>query len=405
MTPMRPSLRLPSMRRARVADLVPTAAGVVLGLLTLALQRSADTATWRDVDAPAVVLVLLMALPAATCRRAPIASAVTAVAAALLAAALGYPPTSGWFSALLIAAAAVYLTDRRRAVALGAFILAGDVLASVAAADAAGEPLSAFQLVANVCVIGVPLLLADLLREQRRLLAQVRDQTGRLAQLRAAEAGEAAARERVRIARDVHDVVGNDLSAIAVQAAAGRMLVGADPDEARATFERIAKMAREALAQTRAAVRGMRDAGHDDDAGASPGLADLDTLLDAVRASGVEVRVLRRPPDDALTADVQAATFRIVQEALTNVARYARPPRAAVSIHLTNGEAFVDVSDDGARRTGPRGHGSGIAGMRERAALAGGRLDAGPSPDGLGWRVHAVLPARTAGDAGGTAAR
>ena len=99
----------------------------------------------------------------------------------------------------------------------------------------------------------------------------MRDQTGRLAQLRAAEAGEAAARERVRIARDVHDVVGNDLSAIAVQAGAGRTLVDADPDEARATFERIAQMAREALAQTRAAVRGMRDAGDDDGPARRPG--------------------------------------------------------------------------------------------------------------------------------------
>jgi hypothetical protein len=226
------------------------------------------------------------------------------------------------------------------------------VLASIAAADAAGERLSAFQLIANVCVIGVPLLLADLLREQRRLLAQVRDQSGRLTQLRAAEAGEAAARERVRIARDVHDVVGNDLSAIAVQAGAGRALVHADPEEARATFERIAQMARDALAQTRAAVRGMRDERDDDAPGTPPGLADLDTLLDAIRAAGVDVRVLQRPPDDALTAVVRAAAFRIVQEALTNVARYARPPRAAVSIHLTNGEAFIDVKDDGARRDG-----------------------------------------------------
>ena len=402
---MRTSMQPPLIREARGADLALTAAGVVLGLLTLALQRSADANTWRDVDALAVVLVLLMALPAATCRRAPIASAVIALAAALSAAALGYPPTSGWFSALLIAAAAVYLTDRRRAVALATFTLIGDVLASIAAADAAGERLSAFQLVANVCVIGVPLLLADLLREQRGLLAQVRDQTGRLAQLRAAEAGEAAARERVRIARDVHDVVGNDLSAIAVQAGAGRTLIDTDLQEARATFERIAQMAREALAQTRAAVRGMRDEGDNDAPGASPGLADLDTLLDAVRASGVDARILQRPPDDALTADVQAATFRIVQEALTNVARYARPPRAAVSIHLTNGEAFIDVNDDGARRTEPVGHGSGIAGMRERAALVGGRLDAGPSPDGLGWRVHAVLPAPKTNETGQVHAR
>ena len=390
---MDPWSQPPSLRPVRAVDLALTCAAVVLGLLTLALQSSADDATWRDVDALAVALVLLMTLPAATCRRAPIASAATALTAALSAAALGYPPTSGWFSALLIAAAAVYLTDRRRAIALAAFTLIGDVLASFAAADAAGERLSAFQLVANVCVIGVPLLLADLLREQRRLLAQVREQTGRLTQLRAAEAGEAAARERVRIARDVHDVVGNDLSAIAVQAGAGRTLVDADPEAARATFEQIAQMARDALAQTRAAVRGMRDPGDDNGAGAAPGLADLDTLLDAVRASGVDVRMLERPPNDALTAAVQAATFRIVQEALTNVARYARPSRAAVSIHLTNGEAFIDVTDDGVRRPGPVGHGSGIAGMRERAALAGGRLDAGPSPDGLGWRVHAVLPA------------
>src|SRR4051795_6998185 len=229
----------PTARPART-DVVLTAAGVALGLITLAVQRSGDSGTWRHVDALAVLLVLLMTLPGATCRRAPVASALTALSAALGAAALGYPPTSGWFSALLVAAAAVYRTDRRRAVALATFTLAGDVSASIVAADAAGERLSAFQVVANVCVIGVPLLLAALLREQQRLLAQVRDQSGRLAQLHAAAAGEAAARERIRIAREVHDVVGNELSAIAVQAAAGQMLVGADPDEARATFLRIA---------------------------------------------------------------------------------------------------------------------------------------------------------------------
>ena len=169
--------------------------------------------------------------------------------------------------------------------------------------------------------------------------------------------------------------------------------VGPAGREARATFDRIARMARDALEQTRAAVRGMRDASDDDVPGAPPGLADLDILLDAVRASGVDVRLLHRPGDAALAADVEAATFRIVQEALTNVARYARPPVAIVSIHVTNGEAFVDVCDDGARRDGPVGHGSGIAGMRERAALVGGRLEAGPDPDGIGWRVHAVLPA------------
>ena len=124
--------KMAPMRRS--LDLLLTAAGVALGLLTLVLQRAVDDASWRDIDALAVVLVVLMALPAATCRRAPIASAVTALTAALVAAALGYPPTSGWFSALLIAAAAVYLTDRRHAVALATFARIGDVLASIAAA-------------------------------------------------------------------------------------------------------------------------------------------------------------------------------------------------------------------------------------------------------------------------------
>jgi signal transduction histidine kinase len=389
---MRAPAQRTAPRRPTTVDLVLTAIALVLGLSTLALQRAADDGTWHSVDALAVVLVVLMSLPAATCRRAPVASALVALTSALVAAALGYPPTSGWFSALLVAAAAVYLTDRRSALVLGTYALAGDVLASFAAADATGEQLSAFQLIANVCIIGVPLLLADLLREQRRLLGQVSEQAARLAELRGAEAGEAAARERIRIARDVHDVVGNDLSAIAVQAGAGRRLVAVEPEEARATFDRIARMARDALEQTRAAVRGMRDGSPDEAPGAPPGLADLEILLDAVRASGVDVRLRHDPRGAALSAEVEAATFRIVQEALTNVARYARPPVAVVSLHVTNGEIFIDVRDDGARRGRPIGQGSGITGMRERAALVGGRLDAGPDPDGIGWRVHAVLP-------------
>src|SRR4051812_34206085 len=129
------------MRRS--LDLVLTAAGVGRGLLTLAFQRAADDAAWRDIDALAVVLVLLMALPAATCRRAPTASAVTALTAALAAAALGYPPTSGWFSALLIAAAAVLLTDPRHAVALAPDTPIGDVVAPIPAAGAARGARSA----------------------------------------------------------------------------------------------------------------------------------------------------------------------------------------------------------------------------------------------------------------------
>ena len=121
------------MAPMRRTDLALTAVAVATGLAHAgAAAVGRRRRTWHDIDALAVVLVLLMTLPAATCRRAPVASALVALTAALGAAALGYPPTSGWFAALLIAAAAVYLTDRRTALALGAFTLAGDVLASFA---------------------------------------------------------------------------------------------------------------------------------------------------------------------------------------------------------------------------------------------------------------------------------
>jgi signal transduction histidine kinase len=204
----------------------------------------------------------------------------------------------------------------------------------------------------------------------------------------------------MRIARDVHDVVGHHLSAIAVQASAGSRTQPDGDGETAAAFARIAAAAREALTQTRAAVHDMRDAGTSAaDAGAPPRLADLDALLDALRVSGVDVRLVGRPPEHVLAPAVEAAAFRIVQEALTNVARHARPARAAVSISVREGDALVEVLDAGARGREPAGRGSGIVGMRERAALVGGRLDAGPNPDGDGWLVRAVLPADFASSA------
>jgi signal transduction histidine kinase len=153
-------------------------------------------------------------------------------------------------------------------------------------------------------------------------------------------------------------------------------------------------VAREALVQTRAAVQGMREGGtHHGDAGAPPRLADLDTLLEALQASGVDVRLEERPPERALAPEIEAAAFRIVQEALTNVARHARPARAVVSIRVRGGDAFIEVLDAGAGRSDAIGRGSGILGMRERAGLVGGHLDAGPNLGGDGWHVRAVLPA------------
>jgi signal transduction histidine kinase len=196
--------------------------------------------------------------------------------------------------------------------------------------------------------------------------------------------------ERRRIARETHDIVGHALNVILLHAAAARRMLKGDVGLANEFLESIESVGRSAFRDLDLALALV---GSESDQRAGRGLDDVPHLVEIMRRGGMRIELETVGEQLDLPKLVDWSAFRIVQEALTNVARYARPPRAAVSIHLTNGEAFIDITDDGVRRAGPVGHGSGIAGMRERAALAGGRLDAGPSPDGLGWRVHAVLPA------------
>ncbi|MGW5671655.1 sensor histidine kinase [Micromonospora sp. NPDC003776] len=203
------------------------------------------------------------------------------------------------------------------------------------------------------------------------------------------------ARERERISRELHDVVAHHVAVIAVQAAAAEDVFDQHPERARAALGSINEAARSALTELRAMLHALAtDDGTDPD-GPQPGLAQLDALAEAVRAVGLPVTMRRDDLADELPGGVQLSAYRIVQESLTNALRHSQATRAEVSVRYDDGVLRLDVVNDGTAR--PRrgatgtGTGRGIVGMRERARLLGGTLDAGPLPAG-GFRVQARLP-------------
>jgi signal transduction histidine kinase len=202
--------------------------------------------------------------------------------------------------------------------------------------------------------------------------------------------------ERLRLARELHDVLAHTLSVVSVQSAAALDALGhpgvGDPDlsAARDAVSLVRRAAREAMPQLRAALEVLRSDGAPSDAAPQPGLGELLQLAAQSRDAGLEVDLVQPAETDTLPAHVQLAAYRIVQEALTNTLRHACARRAAVTLTRGDGQLVVEITDDG-HGSAPRAPGLGLRGMRERAEALGGRLEAGPGPVG-GFLVRAELP-------------
>ncbi|MDK9494203.1 sensor histidine kinase [Streptomyces katrae] len=216
--------------------------------------------------------------------------------------------------------------------------------------------------------------------------------------LRSQEVAEAVTAERLRIARELHDMVAHSIGIIAIQAGVGSRVIQTQPAEAREALRAIEATSRETLSGLRRTLVSLRQA----DRGASaseqsplapsPGLADVERLAAATADAGVSVDVRRSGGQRPVPADIDLSAYRIVQEALTNVVRHAGTGRCRVAIDYGDEELSVEVVDDGRGATGNgSAHGFGIIGMRERAGLLHGHLSAGPRPEG-GFRVAARLP-------------
>jgi signal transduction histidine kinase len=193
--------------------------------------------------------------------------------------------------------------------------------------------------------------------------------------------------ERLRIAREVHDLVAHSIGVIAFQAGMGRRVIEHRPEEARDALEAIEAVSRETLAGLRAMVSTLRQP--DPDARPTARLADLERLTAGATGAGIQVEIRRDGALRSLPNDVELSAYRIVQEALTNVVRHSRARRCLVHVSYGPDELALDVIDDG--RGGGVGFGYGIAGMRERVGLLHGEFAAGALPQG-GFRVAARLP-------------
>ncbi|GLY06676.1 histidine kinase [Actinoplanes sp. NBRC 101535] len=227
--------------------------------------------------------------------------------------------------------------------------------------------------------LGVVLLAAVVVGELWRDRQERIDAAGR-------RAGEAVLEERLRIARELHDVAAHQISLITVQA--GAALHRRDPDTAFAALETIRAASREALRDMRTVLGVLRQV--DGAEPVAPSLAAVAGLVAAAQASDLRVRVTALPPGP-LPPAVESAGYRIVQESLTNVRRHAAATEAVVSVRLAGGALEVEIVDNGTAAGGHVGAGNGIRGMTERAVALGGRLTAEPVAGG-GFRVHAVLP-------------
>ena len=223
----------------------------------------------------------------------------------------------------------------------------------------------------------------------------IRQAQDRAELVRVQAGAQAAMEERLRIARELHDMVAHSIGIIAIQAGSGRRVFDARPDQARDALAAIEATSRETLSGLRRMVTGLRHAEPGPGPGqapmgAAPGLADIERLAATALDAGVRVEVDWRGSQEPLPADIDLSAFRIIQEAVTNVVRHAHTGQCQVSIDQRDGQLSIEVIDSG-RGGSMAGTGYGITGMRERAARLGGDFSAGPRPDG-GFRVAARLP-------------
>jgi signal transduction histidine kinase len=309
----------------------------------------------------------------------------------------GVPPYAGW---LALYAAGAY--GRQAARAWCAAAAGGVALVAVFAACTLIYPKTAGELALLIAVTVIVALTGTLVRSRRAQLAALRDRAEALERERVSAEARATVEERLRIARDVHDLVGHGLSGIAVQSSTARLALDAGMIEtARTALAAVESASRAALGEMRQLL-GVLRAGDAGEHGGAPGLGDLPGLADRMSRQGVRV-TLRAGEVGAVPGAVSLAAYRVVQEALTNVVKHAGGSRVTVEVGASGGAVLVTVEDyagpaapsSGAGRPpGGRAGGAGLVGMRERVAGFGGELSAGPAGDHPGWRVRARIPYR-----------
>jgi signal transduction histidine kinase len=358
----------------RVWDALLACAVFVVGAVAVAAGQDQDPGhTFAG-----YVLVLAASAPLAMRRRWPIAVlAATGIVTAVYPLVLSGSPTE---LALIVASySAASMVDRRtftrRALPLATAAAIVDQLAQ----QRHGNWVEV--LTGVTFTVLLPMLLGRIAYNRRLRIAADRS--------RAAE--DAVSAERARIARELHDVVAHAMAVMVVQAGAARTIVDADPNGAKAAIAEVEATGRTGLAEMRRLIGVLTAGDGEAERAPQPGLAQLDELVRTVRAAGIPVEVLRSGDERALPPAIDVNAYRVIQEALTNTLKHAGDAHASVTLTYADDALEIEVADDGVgpRDGDPPGH--GLVGMRERVAVFGGTLVAGPRPGG-GFIVRARFP-------------
>ncbi len=346
-----------------------------------------------------LLVALVWVLSAVLLRRRPLGAVALAVGGALM---LGFDSSQRESVVLILLAATastevcyVAATRRRRTSLLAAALVVGAVLFLwLASADRSGYPHETALLAVGLLAV-IAWLIGNSIRQTHRHNEALRSRA----------AADAVTAERLRIARELHDMVAHSIGIIAIQAGAGSRVIDTQPGQAKDALAAIEVTSRDTLAGLRRMLTGLRRAepqtglqagpGAGPEAGPAPrdpapGLADIDRLVATTLDAGVLVEVSWRGSRAPLPADIDLSAYRIIQEAITNVVRHAGTSQCRVTIDRADDQLSIQVVDSGCGGT-ISGSGFGIVGMRERAGLLGGEFAAGPRPGG-GFRVAARLP-------------
>ncbi|WP_369217493.1 sensor histidine kinase [Streptomyces flavofungini] len=356
---------------------------------------------WRntapETDVPGWLILAMsvgLSLPVLWRRRHPMAVLTVMVATGLVNSYSGAMLQASLIQMLVLFSIAMRLPLRT----LG---LAGLMMTAPLAVAAVRYPKDSWdqQIIPNVWAYALVALLGIAVRSRQDYTAALVERAHQLEVERDQQAQLAAAAERTRIAREMHDIIGHNLSVITGLADGGSYAAAKSPERATQALEAIGSTSRQALSELRRLLDVLRDDGPATaERSPQPALTDLDRLIEGVRATGLPVRSTVTGCHGTVPAGRQLTVYRVVQEALTNTLKHGGPDAtAAVDVsYAEDGGVTVDVTDTGRGGSAPLwsdGRGRGLTGMRERTALYDGTLEAGPLPHpGRGWRVHLHLP-------------
>ena len=374
-----------------------TAVLLAVSLADSYLARSSGADQARDTG-----IGLLLTGPILVRRKHPTGAFAVTVATAMVLAALGLrvgAPKGGAYPAVLVLlyTLAAY---RPRRISLRGLVVSLATIA-VGIISYSEPPLASPDTAWSALLVGVPAvsvwIFGDSVASRRAHSAWLEERARRAEAERDAKAQFAAAAERSRIAREMHDIIAHNLAVIVGLADGGRYAAARSPERSSQALGAIASTGREALSELRRLLGVLtEDDGRAADLAPQPGLADLEALLNRVRSAGLPVTCTMQGDLARLSEGQQLTVYRIVQEALTNALKHAGPAATAeVILDYVGGAVDVQVTDTGISTAAgsPDGEGKGLHGMRERAAVYDGTLQAGPAPSGGGWRVAAHLPA------------